>query len=35
MRKYREQIDSLGMTPEGFAKQYHVAIRIQPEKIKS
>ena len=35
MRKYAEQIDRLGMSPEGFAEEYHVAIRIQPEKIKS
>jgi len=33
LRKYREQIRSLGMTPRAFAEQYHVAIRLQPARI--
>jgi PPOX class probable F420-dependent enzyme len=34
MDKYKEQIDRLGMTPDGFAEEYRVAIRIKPERLK-
>jgi PPOX class probable F420-dependent enzyme len=30
LRKYREQIQGLGMTPQGFSEQYHHAIRVRP-----
>lgn len=33
LRKYRQQISSLGMTPKEFSDQYHVAIRLQPSRI--
>jgi PPOX class probable F420-dependent enzyme len=32
VRKYREQIQGLDMTPKVFSDQYHVAIRIQPTR---
>jgi PPOX class probable F420-dependent enzyme len=33
-RKYRDGIADLGMTPETFAQEYSVAVRIQPEKLR-
>jgi PPOX class probable F420-dependent enzyme len=30
LRKYREQIQGLGMTPQGFSEQYRHAIRVRP-----
>lgn len=34
LRKYRDQIRSLDMTPRGFSEQYHVAIRVHPERFR-
>lgn len=34
LRKYRDQIQSLGMTPAGFAERYGVAIRIRPARFQ-
>lgn len=33
LRKYREQIKRLGWTPQQFAEQYHVAIRVKPRRF--
>ncbi len=33
LRKYREQIEGLGMTPQGFSEQYHFAIRVRPARF--
>ena len=33
--KYRERIKSYGWTPKGFSDQYHVALRVKPNRIKS
>ena len=35
IRKYSDQIKRLGMTPEGFAEEYSIAIRVRPERVKS
>ena len=34
MDKYSEQIEQLGMTPDGFAQEYSIAIRVRPERVK-
>jgi len=34
LRKYRSGIKDLGMTPEKFADEYSVAIRIRPESLR-
>jgi PPOX class probable F420-dependent enzyme len=34
LAKYREPIRRIGMTPEGFARAYSVAIRITPEGLR-
>jgi len=34
LRKYRSGIKDLGMTPEKFAAEYSVAIRIRPESLR-
>ena len=33
LRKYREHIQGIGMTPQEFAEQYHHAIRVQPTRF--
>lgn len=33
IRKYREEIKGFGWTPQVFAEQYHVAIRIRPTRF--
>ena len=33
LRKYREQIQGLGWTPQQFAEQYHHAIRVRPTRF--
>ena len=33
VRKYREHIRGVGMTPQEFSKQYHHAIRITPTRF--
>jgi PPOX class probable F420-dependent enzyme len=33
VRKYREQIKGLGWTPQQFAEQYHLAIRVRPTRF--
>jgi len=33
VRKYADQISSLGWTPEQFASEYSVAVRITPERL--
>ena len=33
LRKYREQLRGIGMTPQEFSKQYHHAIRIRPTRF--
>ncbi len=33
VRKYREQIKGFGWTPQVFAEQYHVAIRVRPARF--
>jgi PPOX class probable F420-dependent enzyme len=30
LRKYREHIQGIGMTPQEFSEQYHHAIRVRP-----
>jgi PPOX class probable F420-dependent enzyme len=35
IRKYGEQIERLGMTPEGFAEEYSIAISVRPERVKA
>jgi len=35
MRKYDEQVRRIGWTPDEFAGQYHVAIRITPDRLKT
>jgi PPOX class probable F420-dependent enzyme len=32
--KYREDIAGLGQTPEGFAKEYSVAVRVRPARVR-
>ena len=34
LRKYKDGIGQLGVTPEQFAGEYSVAIRIAPEKLR-
>jgi PPOX class probable F420-dependent enzyme len=34
LRKYKDGIGRLGATPEQFAGEYSVAIRIAPEKLR-
>jgi PPOX class probable F420-dependent enzyme len=34
VEKYRTHIERLGMTPEGFAQDYSVAIRITPRRVR-
>jgi len=34
LEKYRAGITSIGMTPEGFAGSYSVAIRVTPAKVR-
>jgi PPOX class probable F420-dependent enzyme len=34
LRKYRQGIRGLEMTPEEFAKEYSVAIRIRPDSLR-
>jgi PPOX class probable F420-dependent enzyme len=34
MDKYSEQIEEIGMTPDGFAQEYSIAIRVRPERVK-
>jgi PPOX class probable F420-dependent enzyme len=33
LRKYREHIRGIGMTPQEFSEQYHHAIRIRPTRF--
>lgn len=33
MRKYREQIQGIGMTPHEFSEQYHFAVRVRPTRF--
>ena len=33
LRKYREQIEGIGMTPQEFSEQYHHAIRVRPTRF--
>ncbi len=33
LRKYRENIEGIGMTPQSFAEQYHHAIRVRPTRF--
>jgi hypothetical protein len=33
LRKYREHIQGIGMTPQEFAEQYHHAIRVRPTRF--
>jgi hypothetical protein len=33
--KYAKLVKSYGWTPEGFSKQYHVALRIRPMKFRT
>jgi PPOX class probable F420-dependent enzyme len=33
MRKYREHIEGIGMTPQAFADQYRHAIRVRPTRF--
>ena len=33
LRKYRDQIQGLGWTPQQFAEQYHHAIRVKPTRF--
>ena len=33
VRKYREQIQGLDLTPKVFSDQYHVAIRVKPTRF--
>jgi PPOX class probable F420-dependent enzyme len=33
IRKYRERIKGYGWTPQYFAEQYHIAIRVRPTKF--
>ena len=35
IRKYRALVKSYGWTPESFSRQYHVALRIRPTKIRT
>ena len=34
LRKYREGIRELGMTPEQFSREYSVAIRVTPASVR-
>jgi PPOX class probable F420-dependent enzyme len=34
IKKYKALVKSYGWTPEGFSRQYHVALRIRPTKIR-
>jgi len=33
LRKYREHIVGIGMTPQAFSDQYHHAIRVRPTRF--
>ncbi|HXM71690.1 MAG TPA: TIGR03667 family PPOX class F420-dependent oxidoreductase [Candidatus Dormibacteraeota bacterium] len=33
LRKYREHIQGIGMTPQEFDEQYHHAIRVRPTRF--
>ena len=33
-KKYKSGIKSLGMTPEGFSKEYSLAIRVKPSSLR-
>jgi hypothetical protein len=33
MRKHREHIKGIGMTPQEFSEQYHHAIRVRPTRF--
>ena len=33
LRKYREHIQGIGMTPQEFSGQYHFAIRVRPTRF--
>jgi PPOX class probable F420-dependent enzyme len=33
LRKYREQIEGIGMTPQEFSEQYRHAIRVRPTRF--
>ena len=35
MAKYETAMDDLGMTPESFAADYPVRIRIQPTRLRA
>jgi len=35
IRKYAALVKSYGWTPEGFSRQYHIALRIRPTKIRT
>jgi PPOX class probable F420-dependent enzyme len=35
IRKYRALVKSYGWTPESFSRQYHIAMRIRPTKIRT
>ncbi len=34
LEKYREGVQSLGMTPEEFGREYSVAIRVTPTRLR-
>jgi PPOX class probable F420-dependent enzyme len=34
VEKYRQAIDRIGMTPESFAREYSVAIRLTPIRLR-
>jgi PPOX class probable F420-dependent enzyme len=33
--KYREKIKGYGWTPKGFSEQYHVALRVNPARVRT
>ena len=35
MDKYVDQIKRLGMTPDGFANEYSIAVRVRPQRVKA
>jgi PPOX class probable F420-dependent enzyme len=35
LAKYRRRIESFGWTPEGFARDYPVALRLKPTRIRT
>jgi PPOX class probable F420-dependent enzyme len=35
LAKYRDRIKGYGWTAKGFAEQYHIAIRVQPTRLRT